>query len=120
MKIRIYYEDTDRGGVVYHTQYLAFCERARSEIFFQNGIDFSESGFVVRKLTATFYSPAKLGDLVEVKTEINSIKRSILDLTQYIYKNNKLLFELQVKLIHLKNNKISTIPDNYIDILRGN
>ena len=79
MKIRIYYEDTDTGGVVYHTQYLAFCERARSEIFFQNGIDLSESGFVVRKLTATYYSPAKLGDLVEVKTEINSIKLSILD-----------------------------------------
>jgi len=54
MKIRVYYEDTDSGGVVYHTQYLAFCERARSEIFFQNGIDFSESGFVVRDLEATF------------------------------------------------------------------
>ena len=118
MKIRVYYEDTDSGGVVYHTQYLAFCERARSEIFFQNGIDFSESGFVVRDLEATFYSPAKLGDLVEVKTEIDSIKKSILNLTQYILKDKKTIFKLKIKLIHLKEGRISTIPDHYVEVLK--
>ena len=38
MKIRVYYEDTDAGGIVYHTNYIKFCERARSEVFFQRGI----------------------------------------------------------------------------------
>ncbi|MEN8727803.1 MAG: acyl-CoA thioesterase, partial [Sulfurovum sp.] len=37
MKIRVYYEDTDAGGIVYHTNYIKYCERARSEIFFQRG-----------------------------------------------------------------------------------
>jgi acyl-CoA thioester hydrolase len=117
MKIRIYYEDTDAGGVVYHTKYIAFCERARSEIFFKNGINFEEDGFVVRDLKATFFSPAKLGDLVEVKTIINYIKKSIALITQSIYKDNKLLFEAQIKLVYLKNWKVSSIPKEYQKIL---
>jgi len=117
MKIRIYYEDTDAGGVVYHTKYIAFCERARSEIFFQNGINFEEDGFVVRDINATFYSPAKLGDLIDIKTTINSIKRSFVDITQSIYKNETLLFEAKIKLVYLKDWKISTIPQNYKKIL---
>jgi acyl-CoA thioester hydrolase len=117
MKIRVYYEDTDAGGVVYHTKYIAFCERARSEVFFQNGINFDEDGFVVRDLQATFFSPAKLGDLLEIKTKINSIKRSFVNITQSIYKDDILLFEAKIKLVFLKNWKISTIPQTYIDIL---
>jgi len=119
MKIRIYYEDTDAGGVVYHTKYIAFCERARSEIFFQNGINFDEDGFVVRDLQATFLKPAKLGDLVEVKTEIDSIKRSFVNITQKIYKDENLLFEAKIQLVFLKNWKIATIPSNYIEILES-
>ena len=113
MKIRVYYEDTDAGGVVYHTKYLAFCERARSEVFFQNGINFSDSGFVVRDINATFYLPARLGDLLEVKTKIDSIKRSFVNLTQYIYKDEELLFKAFIKLVYLKDWKISTIPNEY-------
>jgi len=116
MKIRIYYEDTDSGGVVYHTNYIAFCERARSEIFFQNGIKFENEGFIVRHIDASFYSPAKLGDLIEVKTHIDSIKRSFVNVTQQIYKENILLFEVKTKLVFLKDWKISTIPENYIKI----
>jgi len=117
MKIRVYYEDTDAGGVVYHTKYISFCERARSEIFFQNGIKFDEDGFVVRDIQATFFYPAKLGDLLEVKTKINSIKRSFVNITQSIYKDDNLLFEAKIKLVFLKNWKISTISDKYIKIL---
>ena len=119
MKIRIYYEDTDAGGVVYHTKYIAFCERARSEVFFQNGITFEEDGFVVRDIQATFFSPAKLGDLVEVKTKIDSIKRSFVNITQKIYKNEILLFEAKIKLVFLKNWKIATISSRYIEILEN-
>ena len=117
MKIRIYYEDTDAGGVVYHTKYIAFCERARSEFFFKNNITFNEDGFVVRDLKATFFSPAKLGDLVEVKTKINSIKKSIALITQSIYKDEKLLFEAEIKLVYLKDWKMTIIPEKYKEIL---
>ena len=117
MKIRVYYEDTDSAGVVYHTKYIAFCERVRSEIFFQNGITFEKDGFVVRSLNSTFYSPAKLGDLLEVKTSVLSIKKSILTISQKIYKFDKLIFEATIKLIYLKDWKINSIPKHYIDIL---
>jgi len=119
MKIRVYYEDTDAGGVVYHTKYIAFCERARSELFFEQGVNFDEDGFVVREIKATFYAPAKLGDLVEIKTKVNSIKRSFVDITQLIYKKDSLLFEANIKLVYLKNWKISTIPEKYLQILKS-
>ena len=50
MKIRIYYEDTDAGGIVYHTNYLKYCERARSEYFFASNIDITSENahFVVK------------------------------------------------------------------------
>jgi len=117
MKIRIYYEDTDTGGVVYHTKYIAFCERARSELFFKNGINFTDDGFVVRDLKATFFSPAKLGDILEVKTIINSIKKSIALITQSIYKDEKLLFQAEIKLVYIKEWKPTTIPEKYKEIL---
>ncbi len=116
MKIRVYYEDTDKAGVVYHTNYIAFCERARSEKFFQNGITFENEGFIVRHIDASFYAPAKLGDLLEVKTQIDSIKRSFVNVTQQIYKDDTLLFEAKTKLVFLKDWKISTIPENYMKI----
>ena len=117
MKIRIYYEDTDAGGVVYHTKYLSFCERARSEIFFRHNVNFKEDGFVVRDIKATFYHPAKLGDLIEVKTKLNNIKKSIVNITQLIYKDNELLFEADIKLVYLKNWQMSSIPQQYKEIL---
>jgi len=52
VKIRVYYEDTDTGGIVYHSKYLNFCKRARSELFFQRGImpgEGSSNGFVVQE-----------------------------------------------------------------------
>ncbi|TLD87812.1 YbgC/FadM family acyl-CoA thioesterase [Helicobacter sp. MIT 05-5294] len=87
MKIRIYYEDTDCGGIVYHTNYLKYCERARSEMFFnantmplQNGV-----GFVVKAMQIEFHYPAKLGDLLEVQTQILEQKSASLNLLQTIY-----------------------------------
>lgn len=103
MKIRVYYEDTDMGGVVYHSNYLNFCERARSEAFFVKGMTpVLENGhFVARKLVADYMSSAKLGDLLEVKTELLKMKAASFILLQTIYKNNKKLFEMQITLAHI-------------------
>jgi len=78
MKIRIYYEDTDAGGIVYHTNYIKFCERARSEIFFKSDFEVMDknSGFVVKNLNANFFKPAKLGDMIEVKTKLVEAKNA--------------------------------------------
>jgi len=103
MKIRVYYEDTDMGGVVYHSNYLNFCERARSEAFFQKGLSpVLENGhFVVRKLTADFYKSAKLGDELEIKSELIEMKTVSFTLRQTVYKDVQKLFSLEILLVYI-------------------
>jgi len=106
VKIRVYYEDTDTGGVVYHSNYLNFCERARSEAFFDKGLTpVLESGhFVARKVNADFYKSAKLGDMLEVKTHLISMKAASFTLSQEIYKENNKIFELEILLVYIDFN----------------
>jgi len=116
MKIRIYYEDTDAGGIVYHTNYIKYCERARSELFFENNMmpgESSDSGFVVRDIKASFFYTASLGDLVEVKTILLSMKASSILLNQSIYKNNIKIFDMEVLLVYVKRGKPVRIPMIY-------
>jgi len=103
VKIRVYYEDTDMGGVVYHSNYLNFCERARSEAFFEKSLTpvLQNGHFVARKISADFYSSAKLGDLLEVTTEVLSIKAASFSLKQTIYKEEKKIFELEILLVYI-------------------
>jgi acyl-CoA thioester hydrolase len=108
VKVRVYYEDTDAGGIVYHSNYLNFCERARSEYFFQAGstpiLDGGE--FVVASLTAKFKASARLGDMLDVKTQILALKSSSLLLHQSVYKDNMVLFEMEIKLAYVKTGEI--------------
>ncbi|WP_409339368.1 tol-pal system-associated acyl-CoA thioesterase [Providencia rustigianii] len=85
--VRVYYEDTDAGGVVYHARYLAFFERARTEMLRNKGINqqslLAENlGFVVKNMTIDFIKGARLDDLLEVETEIVEIKRASLKFQQ--------------------------------------
>ncbi|WP_107811392.1 YbgC/FadM family acyl-CoA thioesterase [Campylobacter concisus] len=118
MKIRIYYEDTDAGGIVYHTNYIKFCERARSEAFFQAGLNFTKEGgyFVVSSLEAKFIASAVLGDEVFVRTKILELKKASLVLEQGIYKfddknTEKLLFRATITLAFMKEEKLAKIND---------
>ena len=103
MQIRVYYEDTDTGGVVYHSNYLNFCERARSEAFFQkNMLPVLDNGhFVARKITADFYISAKLGDLLEIKSELLEMKAASFLLKQTIFKEDIKIFELDILLVYI-------------------
>lgn len=111
MKMRVYYEDTDCGGIVYHSNYLKFCERARSEFVFQKGVDiFNENAhFVVNKITANFKKSAKLGDIIEVKTKVLNISHASVCLEQQIFRDDELLFEAQINIVFLRGNKPSKI-----------
>jgi len=115
LKIRVYYEDTDAGGIVYHTNYIKYCERARSEIFFQNNYmpsDGEKNGFVVKDIKADFISTASLGDLLEVETKILSIKNTSLVLLQEVYKDAKKIFSMEICLVYvdIKRAKPTRIP----------
>lgn len=121
MKIRIYYEDTDAGGVVYHSNYFKFCERARSESFLQNGIElFTQNcGFIMRKIFyADFFKPARLGDMVEVKTEISLIKKASFVVLHKIYKDDVLLFETEILAAYICNGKPTKIPKQTVEFLK--
>ncbi|WP_434638201.1 YbgC/FadM family acyl-CoA thioesterase [Sulfurimonas sp. NW7] len=120
-KTTVYYEDTDAGGVVYHSKYLNFCERARSNIFFKHNSTPMKNGFhfVVKKLTANFLFSAKLGDSVKVETYVTEIKKASLVMKQVMYlnHNDKKLFEMEVLLACLHEDKVSKIPDDFLKLL---
>lgn len=116
MKFRIYYDDTDAQGIVYHANYLKFCERARSEHIFNTlGPDaFSkESYFVVVWIEAKFKGSAKLGDTIEIRSKSVAITDISVVLKQEILLENKVIFTAQVKLVYLQNSKLSKIPEKF-------
>ena len=115
MQIRVYYEDTDAGGIVYHTNYIKYCERARSEIFFEKGempTDGDKSGFVVRHIDANFLGMAKLGDMLEVRSEVLKQKNASVTIKQSIFKEEKKVFEMDVLLVFVREGKPSIIPSH--------
>lgn len=87
-RVRVYFEDTDCGQIVYHTNYMKYCERARSELFFAQGLlpIQGQSGFVLKSLNADFVASARLGDLLEVRTQVLKSRNASIELEQAIYK----------------------------------
>ncbi len=121
MQLRVYYEDTDTGGVVYHSNYLNFCERARSELFFQKGLSphTTNAFFVVTHIDAKFVKPALLGDILNIKTLLLETKQVSLSMSQNIYRDDKLIFKAIVKVAYLKDGKPSKIPMDILEIFKG-
>jgi acyl-CoA thioester hydrolase len=111
MKFRIYYDDTDAGGIVYHANYLKYCERARSELFFEKGEMPTLKGahFVVKHIEADFLKPAKLGDMLEVKHKILHIGGASIKLNQSIWLEESKLFEITSVLVYAKEGKPTRI-----------
>ena len=99
LPVRVYYEDTDAGGVVYHSNYLKYCERARSDCLRLLGIhqhQFEDMGFVVRRMVCDFLKPARLDDLVMVETRFLAMAGARLELSQKVVLGNNTLFEAAV------------------------
>ena len=116
MKIRIYYEDTDTGGIVYHTNYIKYCERARSEIFFKQNIlpfDGDKSGFVVKNLNANFLGFAVLGDMLNVTTTVIQQRSASITLEQNIYKDNRKIFSMEILLVFVREGRPKAIPKQF-------
>jgi len=116
VKIRVYYEDTDAGGIVYHTNYIKFCERARSEAFFSQGMIPSQSdtsGFVVRNIKADFLATSKLGDMLSVTSQILTLKKSSLILLQEVWNEEVKVFSMEVVLVYIDAGRPSRIPEAF-------
>ena len=102
--VRVYYQDTDAGGVVFHAQYLAFMERARSELLNAAGIDlgrFVERHgvlFVVHQIQIKYHLPARLNELLSVSAEVVKMGRASLVFHQRVERGAELLVEADVTL----------------------
>ncbi len=128
-RYRVYYEDTDAGGVVFYANYLKFIERGRTEYLRDLGFDQGSLAkeknivFVVKSLSADYLSPAYLDDMIEVQTIIKSNKNASLVFTQKILslEKNTVLFNAEVKVVSvLKNNlKPCAIPQEIMEKLNG-
>jgi len=102
--VRIYYEDTDVGGVVYYANYLRFIERARTEWLRAAGFELDvlqrdlKAVFVVRRVEADYHLPALLGNLIAVSAEPTDVGASRLIIRQRIMRDDELLFSAIVTL----------------------
>lgn len=108
LTVRIYFEDTDAFGVVYHASYLRFAERARTEMMRGIGFDhkhlMSENGvaFVVRRCEVDFLAPARIDDLLTVETRATSVKCATIELLQTILRDGREIARLRVLLACMK------------------
>ncbi|WP_256645483.1 tol-pal system-associated acyl-CoA thioesterase [Thermomonas paludicola] len=106
--VRVYWEDTDAGGVVYHAQYLAFMERARSEWMRRQGLHQDTMRhrdnllFVVRAVQVDFRAPARLDDQLQVSVSLLECRGASLVLTQRIECEGRLLVDARVKIAALR------------------
>jgi acyl-CoA thioester hydrolase len=113
--IRVYYEDTDSGGVVYYANYLKFAERGRTELLrsagFENKSLQENKGiaFVVRHIEADYFKPAFLDNLLEVKTRVLEVKNASVVMEQTIFRNADLLFSLTVTLASVDLSKFAPV-----------
>ncbi|HZM33642.1 MAG TPA: tol-pal system-associated acyl-CoA thioesterase [Burkholderiales bacterium] len=100
--VRVYYQDTDAGGVVFHAQYLAFMERARTELLNEAGIDLARLAeqqgvlFLVHELQVRYHQPARLNDMLSVSAEVVELGRASLVFRQRVERDGLLLVEADV------------------------
>ena len=122
--IRVYYEDTDSGGVVYHANYLKYGERSRTEMLRKYKIeqeklkiDFNIQ-FIVKNLFIEYYASAKLDDLLNIKSLIIQISSAKIIMEQSIFNKKKLLAKINVTLgsVNLEG-KPSRLPKFVLNIL---
>lgn len=121
--IRVYYEDTDAGGIVYYPNYLKFAERGRTEYLralgFENSQLRAENGIiiVVKKVEAEYLSPARLDDFLNLQTRILSIKNTSFVMEQVITRGEDTIFQMSVVLVCVnESGRPARIPDLVKDV----
>ena len=104
-KARVYYEDTDAGGIVYHASHLKFAERGRTELLRTLGYDhhrvMQEFGIVlvVKAITIDYRAPLRLDDIVEVRTELTAFGHTSLTMQQNLWLGEKMVATMKVVVV---------------------
>lgn len=116
--IRIYYEDTDSGGIVYYANYLKYAERARTEFLREMGIESRQMmetlgiGLAVRRSNIEYLRPAKLDDEVIVETALQKVGGASMEMRQTIMRGDEDLVQMDIKLgsINFESGRPSALP----------
>jgi acyl-CoA thioester hydrolase len=130
LPVRVYYEDTDFSGSVYHASYLRFMERGRTDYLRLLGTDqrvlFEQTeqeapgfAFVVRSMAIDFFKPAKFSDLLEIITAPEEVKGASILLHQQVTRDDDLLVEARVRVAFVSGGKARPIPKPLRIAMRG-
>ena len=121
LAVRVYYEDTDFTGIVYHANYLRYMERGRTNYLRLLGADhralFEQTeeeapgfAFVVRAMSIDFLKPARMDDVLEISTEPEEVKGASITLHQRIKRGEELLVEASVRVAFVSGGRARPIP----------
>jgi len=117
LSVRVYWEDTDAGGIVYHAGYLRFLERGRTELLREAGLDQSALAaatgvtIAVRRMGIEFLASARLDDLLEVRTEVTELRGAVIALRQSVVRGETSLVEADVLVACVRNGRPHRIPE---------
>ena len=125
--VRVYYEDTDAGGIVFYANYLKFFERARTEwlraigVGQQELIDRIGAGFVVKSATIDYHAPARLDDEVRLTLAVEKLGRVSVEFAQQAWRGEQLLAEASVKVacVDLATVRPRSLPADVADKMRA-
>ena len=125
--VRVYYEDTDAGGIVFYANYLKFFERARTEWLRAAGINQQEliasdgAAFVVKNARIDYHAPARLDDELTLTLTIEKLGRASVQFAQKAYKGDALLVEASVKVgcVDLATVRPRSLPEHVADKMRA-
>ena len=119
--VRVYYEDTDFSGAVYHASYLRFMERARTEMLRARGVSQGQEafGFVVRSLTIDYLKAARMDDLLSIETRVEKIGGATLELDQRAARGGEVLARAQIRVACVADGRAARIPQWVLDKLRA-
>jgi len=121
---KIYYHDTDAGGVVYYANYLRYLEEARTELLREKGVDIgklAEEGilFAVRRVEIDYKAPARYADTLTIAVSITKVKNATLEFTQTINRGDQILVKAKTQLVCITSNfKPQAIPQEVDQCLR--
>lgn len=118
MDVRVYYEDTDMGGVVFYANYLKYMERGRTEWLRDLGVHQSDlaaseqRGFMVVRVDVRYIAPARLDDLLQIESEVTRMGRASLHFAQSVSRNGELIVQsnIQVCCVETVNMRVAAIP----------
>ena len=123
---KIYYEDTDSGGVVYYANYLKFIERARTEMINELGFTLTkllndyDRLFLVKKIECDYIESCKLEDTLNVQSNILVLKNASFELEQNILKQNKIIFRSKIVMVCVNSQGApSKIPNELHSLMKN-